>query len=746
MSSPRLEVRLDAIRHNLRTVGQAVDRPLLAVVKADAYGHGAVPVARAAVEAGAQLLGVVDLAEALALRDAGITARILAWLHGPATDWRPALEAGIEVGVSAIAQLELLAAAAAGTGVTAQVHLKVDTGLGRNGAQERDWPWLLDRLAQLQQRGTVRVRGLFSHLGGAGREADFAQLAAFERARAAAARRGLRTELLHLAATAAALELPEARLDLVRLGIGLYGLTPYSPGTPPGLPLRPALRLLAPVRWRGARAVAEIGHADGLPPLRPDARLAAVDEAGWVWRILRVEDAETELVPPAGFGPGVSTELVLIGDGGDAAATVDDWAGAAGTISYEITTRLGARLPRIALDEAGPAAGLAAAAGPAPVPVPVPLPDPAPFSEPVRAPLLEAETDRAPVTAGLPRSRPALASAFALASASELVPVSAPELESLPGPVSVSDPVLGPAHVPGPVPGSTPDVSGPAPGPAPVLGSTHVPGPGSAPVPGSALTPAPASPAAAPARVPIPPRRWRSAPLRQARIDLPRVRLLLEQAAGDGEHSVDLSADAYGHGLALLLPLVREIGLRPLGRTEADLHRLQAAGAEDAVLDPAAGPRTRLAYDFEGRGVLRLVTELVHVKRVEAGQAVSYGYEWIAPAPVTLGLVPLGYGDGLLRRIGGRARLRFPGEPPFGRDGGTEREQRRPIVGRVAMDQVVLELGDLEAWAGLPVIVFGGEDGDPRLSELAAWSGLSPAAVTASLGSRIRRLPDEEAS
>ena len=157
-------VDLGAIRSNVGTLREAVgDATVMVVVKADAYGHGAVPVARAAVEAGATWLGVADIDEALALRAAGIDAPILAWLHDPAADFRDATEAGIDVGVSSLEHLE--AAAAAG----ATVHLKVDTGLGRNGAVEDEWGAFFDAAAAHQAAGRIHVRGLWSHLANATR-------------------------------------------------------------------------------------------------------------------------------------------------------------------------------------------------------------------------------------------------------------------------------------------------------------------------------------------------------------------------------------------------------------------------------------------------------------------------------------------------------------------------------------------------------------------------------------------------
>ncbi|MGO2113086.1 MAG: alanine racemase, partial [Pseudoclavibacter sp.] len=208
VTEPRIEVDLAAVRHNVTTVQRAVDRPLMAIVKAAGYGHGALAVARAALDGGAESLGVADITEGLALRDAGIDAPMLAWLHGPSTDWAAAIEADIDVAVSSIEQLQLAASVAESIGRPARIHAKIDTGLGRNGAIERDWGSVFAHLRDLEAAGTARFAGLFSHLSGASREADLQQVAAFERARALATRLGVSPERCHLGATAGGIDLP----------------------------------------------------------------------------------------------------------------------------------------------------------------------------------------------------------------------------------------------------------------------------------------------------------------------------------------------------------------------------------------------------------------------------------------------------------------------------------------------------------------------------------------------------------
>ena len=201
-------VDLGAIRSNVAAIrSEAGGHPAMVVVKADGYGHGAVPVATAALDAGAAWLGVVDLDEALALRSAGLTAPILAWIHDPAADFALAVESGIDLGVNYPEQLERIAATA-GAPV---VQFKLDTGLGRNGLAEGEWEPVFARAAELERLGRIRVRGVFSHLANAGPANDAVQLERFDRAVGMARAAGLTPELVHLAATGAALALPAAR-------------------------------------------------------------------------------------------------------------------------------------------------------------------------------------------------------------------------------------------------------------------------------------------------------------------------------------------------------------------------------------------------------------------------------------------------------------------------------------------------------------------------------------------------------
>ncbi|WP_438854128.1 alanine racemase [Agromyces sp. M3QZ16-3] len=359
-------VDLDAVRENVATLARAVaPAGVMAVVKADGYGHGAVGVARAALAGGADRLGVADLDEALALRDAGIEAPVLAWLHDPAARFDAAIAHDIDLGASSLAQLEAMADAAASGGRIANVHLKLDTGLSRNGILPSDWDDVVARAAALEADGRVRVLGLFSHLANTSPDEDAAQLAAFLDGVARAERGGLTPEIRHLASTAAALRMPEARLDMVRLGIGIYGVPPFGDGTTAAeLGLTPAMTLrgrVAAVRrvetgtgasyghtWRASRpttlALVPLGYADGVP--RQASGRAEVVIHGARHRIAGRIAMDQFLVDVGEAEVAVGDEVVLFGDPGSGAPSADDWGDAADTIGYEIVTRVGPRVPR----------------------------------------------------------------------------------------------------------------------------------------------------------------------------------------------------------------------------------------------------------------------------------------------------------------------------------------------------------------------------------------------------------------
>lgn len=354
-------VDLAAISANVAAIrGVAGGHPAMVVVKANGYGHGAIPAARAALDAGAAWLGVVDLDEALALRSAGITAPVLAWIHDPAADFAPAVAQGIDLGVNYAEQLERIAA----TDGAPVIQFKVDTGLGRNGLAESEWAPVFERAAELERLGRVRVRGIFSHLANAGAENDAAQLELFEKALGVTRAAGLTPELVHLAATGAAMQLPQARYDLVRIGVGAYGLTPFEQGESVAASLIPAMQLSASVvsvkrvpagsgvsyghtyvtPTETTLALVPLGYADGIP--RHASNAGPVSINGQTYRVCgRIAmDQFVVDVGDAVVAPG--DRAVLFGDPATGVPSADDWAAAAATINYEIVTRIGPRVTR----------------------------------------------------------------------------------------------------------------------------------------------------------------------------------------------------------------------------------------------------------------------------------------------------------------------------------------------------------------------------------------------------------------
>ncbi|MBL7253441.1 alanine racemase [Paractinoplanes lichenicola] len=358
MSLGEAVIDLGAVAANVRTVAAVAGTELMAVVKADGFGHGAVEVARAAVAAGATWLGTTSAAEALHLRSAGLTTPVLSWLHAPDEDFARLIAARVDLGVSGLTQLHAVAAAARGLGLPAQVQLKADTGLSRNGARPEDWADLVAWARKYEGEDLFRVRGVWSHLANAERPADPAvtrQIDAFEDAVRVARDAGLDPPLTHLANSAAALSLPRARFDLCRIGIALYGAGP--PGLRPAMTLRSRVvnvkRVPAGtgvsygpdhVTARPATlALLPLGYADGVP--------RAAEGRAEVWLggrrcpiVGRI--AMDQCVIDAGDLPvRPGDPVVLFGPGPDKPA-VTDWARWAGTNPHEILTGIGARVTR----------------------------------------------------------------------------------------------------------------------------------------------------------------------------------------------------------------------------------------------------------------------------------------------------------------------------------------------------------------------------------------------------------------
>jgi alanine racemase len=359
-------VDLGAIRDNVASMKAGTSAQVMAVVKADAYGHGLLPSARAAVEGGATWLGTAIVDEALALRSAGITVPILSWLWTPGEEEtiRRALAADVDISVSNRWQLEAVTAAARESGRPARVHLKVDTGLSRNGSYVADWPELVTASAKAQAAAEIAVIGVWSHFAYAdapGHPTIARQIAAFHDALEIAARAGVQPQLRHLANSAATLTLPEAHFDLVRPGIAVYGLSPVAEtfGLTPAMTLRAAAAGVKRVRagegvsygheYTTSRdttlVLVPLGYADGVPRHAGNSgpvwinggRFTVAGRVCMDQIVIDVGDIPVEPGDP----------VVLFGQGRDGEPTAQDWADAAGTIHYEIVTRVGPRVARV---------------------------------------------------------------------------------------------------------------------------------------------------------------------------------------------------------------------------------------------------------------------------------------------------------------------------------------------------------------------------------------------------------------
>lgn len=381
----RAVVDLGAVRDNVAslvrraspTAGSSAQ--VLAVVKADGYGHGLVPAARAALVGGATWLGTAQVAEALALRAAGISSRILTWLYAPGAPLAELVAADVDVSVSASWALDAVLDAARETGRTARIHLKVDTGLGRNGIMPDELDAILAAAVAAQSDGLVEVVGVWSHLALADDPTHptvLAQAAVFDDAVRRAERSGAHLEVRHLANSAATLTNPRLHYDLVRPGLAVYGLTPVPDlrsaadlGLVPAMTLEARLATVKQVPGGSGVSyghqyttpgpttlgVVPLGYADGVPrhasgdlPSRPGGPVRV--GSGTTARTLAVAGRVCMDQVVVDLGPDATEQagdtVVLFGPGTDGGPTAQDWADAAETISYEIVTRLGSRVPR----------------------------------------------------------------------------------------------------------------------------------------------------------------------------------------------------------------------------------------------------------------------------------------------------------------------------------------------------------------------------------------------------------------
>jgi alanine racemase len=373
MSRARAEivVELPLIRHNVETLRAHTGVDMMTVVKADGYGHGMVPAARAAREGGAAWLGVATIDEALELREAGDTGRVLCWLGVPGEDYAAAIAADVDVTAYAVAELAEVAAGVRAAGRPARLQLKVDTGLSRGGAPLDTWPDVVAEARAGEERGEWTVTGIWSHFACSDEPdhpANDAQEAAFCEALAVAEAAGLRPEVRHLANSAAALLRPSSRFDLVRCGLASYGLDP-APGHTPDLGLVPAMFAFADLAmvkrvqagagvsyghtWHAERpttvGLVPVGYGDGIPRHAGNRAEVMVGERrrpvrGRICMDQFVVDLDDDR-------PSAGERVRIFGAGQWGEPTAQDWAEACDTISYEIVTRIGGRFARRHIDE-----------------------------------------------------------------------------------------------------------------------------------------------------------------------------------------------------------------------------------------------------------------------------------------------------------------------------------------------------------------------------------------------------------
>jgi alanine racemase len=359
-------VDLSAIEGNVAAfTARMAPAAVMAVVKAGGYGHGAVEPARAALAGGATWLGVVHVREALELRDAGLNVPVLCLMAVAADDHAAAIRSDIDLSAGSVEMVRRLAAAAGEAGRPARVHLKADTGLSRGGATRAAWPEVVDAALAAQADGRLRVVGLWSHFAAAddpGNPSVPAQLAGFREAVALAEQAGVAPEVRHLGNTAGAIDVPDARFDLVRIGGGCFGLSTLPGGAPswltPAMTLR--ARLIQVKRVPAGSGVSynhryvtdrettlgllPLGYADGVPRAATNRRL--VFARGRRWPIAGTVCMDQLVIDFGDEDVAVGEEVTLFGPGRHGEPTAQEWGEALGTISYEVVTRIGPRVPR----------------------------------------------------------------------------------------------------------------------------------------------------------------------------------------------------------------------------------------------------------------------------------------------------------------------------------------------------------------------------------------------------------------
>ena len=350
-----LQVDLAKIQSNYRKLKTLVaPSEVMAVVKANGYGHGMHEVAQALEEIAVDALGVADLEEAIALRASGIKSRLMCWILSVEDDFEMAAEQDVELGVSNFAVLE-----AALSANVKNIHIKVDTGLGRAGFSKSQW-------AEVFEKFSGKTIGLFSHLANTSEEEDLGQEQVFLEAEALALASGVKISQRHLAATAGALSYPSMRYEMVRAGIGIYGLNPWEDRGYSQYQLQPAMRAVSEVvnlkrvpagqgvsygyRYRTDHettlALVPFGYSEGMPRIAVGAKVLI---AGKQFEVSGRVAMDQFVVDIGDHEVSLGTEVVIFGDPAKGEPSAEDLGASAGTINYEIVTRIGGRAKRVYL-------------------------------------------------------------------------------------------------------------------------------------------------------------------------------------------------------------------------------------------------------------------------------------------------------------------------------------------------------------------------------------------------------------
>ena len=370
MSRASAEINLSAITQNFKSIKSRTTADVLAVVKADAYGHGLIPVSKALEEAGADWFGTALLEEAINLRKAGILKPIISWLTPLGEDFKSAIDLDIDLGIPSIDLLDEVIKAASLTGKAARIHLEIDTGMSRGGVLS-EWDQLIKSVLVGVNLKLLKVIGIWSHFARADEPAELMnqeQLSLFEEKVNQAKTAGIDAQFIHIANSAALFTNKIAHKNIIRSGIALFGLSPdiKTIGDSSSLGLKPAMKLKAKLNLvKEVKAGSSVGYG-GTAVLKSDTKLGVV-ALGYADGISRSTNnlagvfvdkkrapiigrvSMDQFVVDLGVTSTAKTgdEVIVFGDGSSGEYTVDEWAKAANTINYEIITRIGPRVPRI---------------------------------------------------------------------------------------------------------------------------------------------------------------------------------------------------------------------------------------------------------------------------------------------------------------------------------------------------------------------------------------------------------------